>query len=113
MQPHSDWVLANPLQLRVSAFVNRAVMPPNGLQEVYVVVQNQTLQPVPGAHVMLHLILPSGKVQDFSMPLTNSNGISQVSFIVQDEPAGLVNVVVEVRTIDLHVTTVTSFRIWK
>jgi hypothetical protein len=113
MQPDSDWVLANPLQLRVSAFVNRAVMPPNGLQELYVVVQNQTLQPVPGAHVMLHLTLPSGKIHDFSMPLTNSNGISQVSFIIQDEPAGLVHAVVVVRTIELHVTTETSFRIWK
>lgn len=113
IRPHSDDILAHPLQLRVHAFVNRAVMPPNGLQEVFVIVQNQTLQPVHGAHVMLRLTLPSGKMHDFSMPLTNSNGISQVAFIVQDEPAGLAHVVVEVRTVELHVTTETSFRIWK
>mgnify|MGYP001116337714 FL=1 len=113
MRPESDGILAHPLELRVHAFVNRAVMPANGLQELFVVVQNQTLQPVPGAHVTLHLTLPSGKMHDFSMPLTNSNGLSRVSFIVQDEPAGLAQVVVEVRTVELHVTTTTSFRIWK
>jgi len=36
-----------------------------------------------------------------------------VAFIVQDEPAGLAQVVVDVRTVELHVTTTTSFRIWK
>jgi len=113
MRPESDGILVHPLELRIHAFVNRAVMPSNGLQELFVVVQNQTLQPVSGAHVTLHLTLPSGKVHDFSMPLTNSNGISQVAFIVQDEPAGLAQVVVDVRTVELHVTTTTSFRIWK
>ena len=113
MHPETDGILTHPLELRVHAFVNRAVMPPNGLQELFVVVQSQTLQPVYGAYVTLHLTLPSGKQYEFSMPLTNSNGISQVTFIVQDEPVGLAQVVVEVRTVELHETTTTSFRIWK
>ena len=113
LQPASDAVLGEVLELRVHAFVERAVMAPNGLQRVFVIVQNQHLDPVSGAHVYLQVALPSGRTQDFSMPLTNSNGISEVSFIVQDEPAGLVVINAEVRTSDLYVSTVTSFRIWK
>jgi hypothetical protein len=47
------------------------------------------------------------------MPLTNSNGISQVSFIVPDEPAGLAQIIIEVRTGEHYLTSETSFRIWK
>ena len=101
------------MDLKVHAFVDRAVMPPNGLQEVFVIVQDQTFRPVSGAHVVMHVYLPSGGWQDFSMPLTNSNGLAMVSFIVQDEPAGLIHVVVEARYNELHVTTETAFRIWK
>jgi hypothetical protein len=113
LQPSQDALLAEPLELQVHAFVERSVMPPNGLQQVYVIVQNQTLTPVPGAQVVIQIQLPSGEVQDFSMPLTDSNGVSGVSFIVQDEPSGLVQVYVRVRTNQLDVNTVTSFRIWK
>jgi hypothetical protein len=109
----ADGVLEELLELQANAFVERAVMPPNGLQEIYVVVQNQYLRPVPGAQVVIHVDLPSGEERIFSSPLTNSNGVSELSFIVQDEPAGLVHVLVEVRTSELSVTTSTSFRIWR
>ena len=111
--PHQDAVPSELMELKVNVFVDHAVMPPNGLQEVYVIVQDQTLQPVSGAHVVIHIYLPSGGKQDFSMPLTNSNGLAEVSFIVQDQPAGLVHIVVEARSNELHVTTETCFRIWK
>lgn len=113
LEPADNGIIAQILEVRVSAFVQRAVIPPNGLQEVYVVVQNQILQPVSGAHVFMKLYLPSGEIRIFSMPLTNSNGISHERLNVQDEPAGLVRVVVDVHTFDRHVTTETSFRIWK
>jgi len=113
LQPNQDAVLSELLELQVNAFVDHSVMPPNGLQQVFVVVQNQTLSPVPGAQVVIRIQLPSGEVQDFSMPLTDSNGVSDVSFIVQDEPAGLVHVIVVVRTNELEFSTETSFRIWK
>lgn len=106
-------IIAKMVDLRVNAFVQRAIMPPNGLQEVYVVVQNQILQPVYGAHVAMQIFLPSGEIQYFSMPLTNSSGVSQVRLIVQDEPAGLARVVVNVRTYEKHETSETSFRVWK
>jgi hypothetical protein len=108
-----DSIPAKLVELRVNAFVERAIMPPNGLQEVYVVVQNQILQPVSEAHVSIQIFFPSGEMQIFSMPLTNSDGVSQVRLIVKDEPAGLARVVVVVRTFDKQVTSETSFRVWK
>jgi hypothetical protein len=113
IQPSPDAVLTDLLELQVSTFVNRSVLPPNGLQEVYVVVQNQYLMAVPGAQVVIHVRMPSGEVQDYSMPITDSNGVSAISFIVQDEPTGQVHIVVDVRTSNLLVTSETSFRIWK
>lgn len=101
------------IELHIHAFVDRAIMAPNGMQEVLVVVHNQFHRPESGAHVTVQVLLPSGNTRDYSMPLTNSHGISQVSFIVPDEPAGLAQVIVEVRTSSLYVSTETSFRIWK
>ncbi len=109
----TNGIPANLIELRVNAFVKRAIIPPNGMQEVYVVVQNQILQPVSGAQVYMQLFLPSGITLVYSMPLTNSHGISQVPFNVKDEPVGLARVVIDVRTEDRHVTSETSFRIWK
>jgi len=108
-----DWVISDLLELRVNAFVDHSVIAPNRMQGVNVVVQDQTLRPVAGAQVVLHVTLPSGATQDYSMPLTNSNGVSALPFIVQNEPAGLVHIRVDVRTSELHVSTQTSFRIWK
>jgi hypothetical protein len=78
-----------------------------------VVVHNQFHWPESGALVTVKVLLPSGNTRDYSMNLTNSQGISQVPFIVPDEPAGLAQVIVEVRTSTLFVSTETSFRIWK
>jgi hypothetical protein len=109
----SNWIPPNQVILHIHAFVDRAVMAPNGMQEVLVVVHNQRHEPLSGAHVTIQVHMPSGASRNFSMPLTNSNGISQVSFIVPDEPAGLAQIIIEVRTGELYLTSETSFRIWK
>ena len=109
----ADGIPQNPIVLHIHAFVDRAVMAPNGMQEVLVVVHNQRNEPIYGAHVTIQVHMPSGASWNYSMPLTNSNGISQVSFIVPDEPAGLAQIIIEVRTSELYLTSETSFRIWK
>ena len=113
LRTDTDFIPEDMMQLRVNAFVDRATMPPNGIQEIVVVVQNQLFQPVAGAHVSVQVIMPTGEILNVSMSLTNSNGISKERFVVPDVPAGLARIVVKVRTSDLNITTETSFRIWK
>lgn len=102
-----------PRTIQANAFVNYALIPANSDQDLYVIVQDQTLQPVEGASVSVTILQPDGQQELFRAPFTNYDGISKLTFKVKDLP---VREVVEVEvTVEYQAQiseTSTWFRIW-
>jgi hypothetical protein len=100
------------LSIKVRAFVLKAVTLQNGQQTVYIVVQNQTSKPVPGAIGKVLVKFTDGTSQEYAFA-TNSLGIAQITFNFKDQKSGeLVPIEVAVNYQSLNSTTKTSFRIW-
>lgn len=99
--------------IQTRAFVSHALSAANSEQDVYVIVQDQFLQPVEGASVNLTVILPDGRQELYRAPATDRDGISRLSFQVKDLPVRAivqVNVIVDYQT-QIKETS-TWFRIW-
>lgn len=100
------------LSLNVRPSVGQAVMPFRGEQTLYVIVQDQNLQPVPNAEVSFTVLLPSGEtIQDFMQP-TNANGVTDKKFKVNTHSIGVAEITVLVNYDDLQEHSRTAFRIW-
>ncbi len=100
------------LSLRVRAFPDNAVTASDDEQTVYVLVQDQNLQPVAGANGVATIHLPSGHITQQSFTV-NSKGVGTFNFGFTNQPNGqLVNVDINVTYNDLGGKTTTSFRIW-
>ena len=108
----SDNLLPAILNLRLSAFPARSVTTSEGVQTVYVVVQDQNLLPVENAKVKMTVSLPSGEQKEFTLPPTNERGISQQTFAFDSQAYGLVRIEITASFKDLVQRTVTSFRLW-
>jgi hypothetical protein len=103
----------NVLQLNAKVFTWKAVTQPNDQQVVYVVVQDQTLRPVPGATTVVTILWPAGGTQSFAQT-TNQDGVVIIPFSVQGQFYGsVVTVQVEVMNQGLSRKSMTSFRIWQ
>lgn len=100
------------MALRVHAFVEQAVMPFNGEQTLSVIVQDQYLQPVSDAEVSFTLILPSGLTEEYRMPVTDGDGITQKPFHVLAQNDGVAEIIVTVSYDDIEAGSRSSFRIW-
>ncbi|MCC6147525.1 MAG: hypothetical protein IT308_08160 [Anaerolineaceae bacterium] len=97
----------------VRAFVNRALAAANAPQDLYIIAQDQYLQPVEGASVNIAVLLPNGRQELYRAPLTDRDGISHLTFQVNDLPVReivQVNVIVEYQGQTSN--TSTWFRIW-
>jgi hypothetical protein len=100
------------LSLRVRAFPAKAVATSNDQQTVYVLVQDQNLQPVAGASGFATIRLASGGILQQAFQV-NNNGVGTLTFAFQNQPNGqLVYVDINVSYSDLGGKTTTSFRIW-
>jgi hypothetical protein len=103
-----------PLSLQTLAFVARSVTLPDDTQKLFVVVQDQTLSPVPGANGTVTVQLTTG--QELVYPVTtDADGIGLIpsrSFIGQ-LPGRPVTVDVSMSYQGLNAKTSTSFLIWR
>jgi hypothetical protein len=103
-----------PLSLQTLAFLSKSITLPDGTQKVFVIVQDQTLTPVPGADGTVTVHLSAGR--DLVYPVTTDiNGIGLVSSIPFSGqiPGSLVTVDVKMSYQGLVAATTTSFRIWR
>ncbi len=101
------------LKLKVSAFPLLAVMPANGEQTIYVLVQDQQLRPVQGAQITLTLRNASGVETRHTLLGTDANGLAAVTISLSGQPIGLTEVTVDANLNSLlQQQTRTSFRIW-
>ena len=100
------------LSLRVRAFPSKAVTTSSDQQTIYVLVQDQNLQPVSGARGIATIRLPSGHTTQQAFEI-NSRGVGTFTFAFQNQPNGqLVYVDINVSYNNLGGKTTTSFRIW-
>ena len=120
---HEDPALLSPVKpldntiqsvtnLQVRAFVWKAVTSSTDAQLVYIIVQDQALQPVVSANCTASVHWPDGHT-DTNSTATNTNGIGLIPLSFINQP--------ESKSIDIDVTCVsnsrtantkTSFRIW-
>jgi hypothetical protein len=101
------------LSLRVRAYPKKAVASQQGVQSVYVIVQDQRLLPVEGAQVTLLVTLPGGDQYRYIVPvLTNERGIVQFQFPYKADTTGPVQIFVTANYQNLKSQTTTSFRSW-
>jgi hypothetical protein len=100
------------LSLRVRAFPKNAVTTSTDQQTIYVLVQDQNLQPVAGASGLATIRLASGGTLQQAFEI-NNRGVGMLTFAFQNQPNGqLVHVDINVSYNDLGGKTTTSFRIW-
>jgi hypothetical protein len=100
------------LKLQVRAFPDKAVTTSNDQQTIYVLVQDQNLQPVAGASGTATIRLASGDTLRQSFAI-NSRGVGVLTFAFTNQPSGkLVYVDINVTYNNLAGKTTTSFRIW-
>jgi hypothetical protein len=101
------------VKLQAHAFVNKAVVKANSIQTLYVVVQDQSYQPISGASALARLKLPSGDEQPIILPPSDEYGISQVQLDVGQQSANqIVQIKVEVTYSSFTANTSAWYRIW-
>lgn len=101
-----------PLSIKSRAFSWKAVTLSSDQQLIYVVVQDQTLQPISGASGTATIRWPDGRVETLSL-ITNSKGIGIVPLSFTTQKYGsLVTIQIVITKDGLTSTAKTSFRIW-
>jgi hypothetical protein len=103
-----------PVSLQTLAFVARSVTRPDDTQKVFVIVQDQTLSPVPGATGTVTLHLSAGEALVYPVT-TDANGIGVVPAITFSGqlPGRPVTVDVSMTYQGLTTASATSFLVWR
>jgi hypothetical protein len=112
LKPVSSNQSGTAVQLQVRAFVWKAVTLATDQQLVYVIVQDQNLQPISGAQGTATIRWADGSTGNLPFS-TNSSGVGIVPLTFSNQPYGkMVNIEIFVSKDGLSTTTTTSFRIW-
>lgn len=99
--------------IRARAFVSQAVLQPNSEETIFVVVQDEDLQPVELAKAAITLRFANGESRSYPLPPTDDAGIATLTFHVSGAaPGDVVQVDVEVSYSDLQTNAFTWFRVW-
>lgn len=102
------------LDLDIHVAPSHAITGPDGEQTIFVVVQDQTLQPVPGAYVRIHVQLPDGTEIPFSIEVpTDAIGTASLPFNFNSTTTGQAMVSVTVTFGSLQEQTTASFLVWR
>ena len=98
--------------LQVRAFVWKAVTLATDSQLIFIIVQDQGLQPIPSANCTATVHWPDGR-GDSSTVVTNTNGVGMVALSYTNQQYGsLIYTDVACEYNGLSGKTTTSFRIW-
>lgn len=98
--------------LQVRAFAWKAVTLATDTQLIFVIVQDQNLQPIANSGCTAIVHWPDGRTESTSIT-TNSNGVGIISLSFTNQPYGsLIYTDVTCTSNGLSATTTTSFRIW-
>jgi len=110
----NDQIPDLPVKLQTYVFAGSAILPLDGSQTLYFIVQDQYHNPVTNADVDFTLIFPDGSSKEFKAGKTNDAGISTLSFKLNSDTPGTVSVFVNVSYDNgaLTAKTRTSFSLW-
>ena len=107
-----DNTTSSVINLQVRAFSWKAVTLATDSQLIFVIVQDQNLQPVANANCTANVHWPDGRNQP-SVITTNTNGVGMVPLSFASQPYGsLIYTDVSCTYSGLTGSTTTSFRIW-
>jgi hypothetical protein len=107
-----DATTSSIVNLQVRAFVWKAVTLASDSQLIFIILQDQNLQPVANASCTAVVQWPNGLREPFTV-FTNSNGIGFITLVFTNQPYGtLIYTDVTCSHSGLSATTTTSFRIW-
>jgi len=107
-----DNTTSSVINLQVRAFAWKAVTLATDTQLIFVIVQDQNLQPVASANCTANVRWPDGRNQPMAVT-TNTNGIGMVPLSFTSQPYGsLIYTDVSCIYDGLNGSTTTSFRIW-
>jgi hypothetical protein len=111
---YKNEILLSTISLKVRAFTDKAVVGDGEEQTLFVIVQNQNLQPVPEVIVKTRLLSPNGDIiSTVNMPETDQNGVTQITIPVETHgEIGLAEFEVTANILNLEGNTITSFRLW-
>ena len=112
--PSDSIPLPKNIKLTVHAFTARPLVAPNSSQTIYVIAQNQFLQPLSGVLVTLSVRLPNGQFQNHRLDETDLNGLSKIDLSVGGyKPNQIVEVTVQAELPQgPKAATSTYFRVW-
>jgi hypothetical protein len=111
--PHlTDSISQNVMGIFVQAFPGTPVVPLEGEQSLYVVVQDQNRQAVSGAKVSVTLIYPDGRVVPYTLTDTNASGVTSAEFDYSTTKPTPITLIIDVTFDNYQKTTRTSFRTW-
>jgi len=101
------------ISLRVFAFPVHAVVSAQEKQSIYVIVQDQNLNPVTAMNVTLQITYPAGTTAFINLPETNEFGFTsgEIPFAPAQDGVGMVNIEVIANNASFRETTRASFRI--
>ena len=98
--------------LQARAFVWKAVTSSTDAQLIYIIVQDQALQPVVGANCTASVHWMDGRT-DTNSTSTNANGIGMIPLSFVNQPqGGLINIDVACGSSNQTANTKVSFRVW-
>lgn len=108
----SDATTSSIVKLQVRAFVWKSVTLASDSQLIFIILQDQNLQPVPNASCIAIVHWPDGRREPVPVS-TNTNGIGFVPLSFTSQPYGtLIYTDISCSHSGLSATTTTSFRIW-
>lgn len=111
--PHlKDTTLQMVMGISVQAFPGTPVVPLEGYQKLYVIVQDQNRQAIAGAKVSVTVIYPDKSPESFPLTETNAAGITTAEIQYRTTKPAPITLVVDVTYDNFHKTTRTSFRTW-
>ncbi len=100
------------LKLEVHAFTWKAVTLASDSQQIFLIVQDQNLQPVKNANCITEIHWPDGHSEN-SLLTTNAAGVSILSLSFNNQPYGrLIYAGITCTYNNLSSNTSTSFRVW-
>ncbi len=110
--PPPDNTISPIVSLQARAFVWKAVTLASDNQLIFIILQDQNLQPVALATCAAAVHWPNGRKETLSI-VTNTNGVGITSLTFADQPYGsLIYIEVVCSHSGLSAATTTSFRIW-
>jgi hypothetical protein len=113
LEPEEGNTVIDILALKTRVFTEKALVGSGENLTVYVIVQDQNLNPVPNANVSIVLkSSEDGADKNHLLPPTGENGFTKLTIPYQAEEVGVVEIEAAASYLDYKDRAVTSFRVW-